>query len=704
MRSSLRLTSMVLAGAVSLANAAHGKDRQRFNLDQEHVRGELIIRRDVGVLGVASAQSDLMAQLGLRTKYRFRSGAEVVRLTQARSDADLLRVAKILAATPGVRSVEANTILRIVRAPNDPEFPRLYGLHNEGAAEGKVDADIDATEAWDITTGSRDVLVGVIDTGVDYTHPDLQSNYWASPGESGVDAQGADKRTNGIDDDNNGFVDDWRGWDFVNNDNDPMDDHGHGTHVSGTIGAAGDDGQGVVGVNWAVSIVGIKFLSGSGSGTLEDAVKAIEYGTTLGVRLTSNSWGGGGYSDTMADAIRLANQRGILFIAAAGNDAADNDESPHFPSSYTHDNVIAVAATDRLDKLADFSCWGKLSVDLSAPGVDILSTVLHGNHEEYSGTSMATPHVSGVVALIMARYPEASLADVRNRVLYSVDLVDGLADKVLTGGRLNAARSLEPDEISPDSVADLGVVGEGTLDSVKLGWSAVGDDGAEGRASAYEIRWALSPITTETEWSQATSGGMVSGGRPTGSAMEFVLGALPVNVEGFASVRAIDNVGHISSLGDSVPFAVRKVHVAAQIDGSSLEGATIQGAWGLETIDDSHTVFSDSVGGSYADNANSTLALAPIVMDAPVAGAMLVVTSKFDLERGFDFGHVEVMSVAGAWVPLDKVSGQSSDWETRKYALGSDVALPLQVQFRTTSDGSIVADGWRIDHVEVWMP
>ena len=223
-----------------------------------------------------------------------------------------------------------------------------------GANAGVVDADIDAPEAWDISTGSKETLVAVIDTGVDYEHEDIAPNYWTNPGESGLDAEGNDKRTNGIDDDGNGFVDDYKGWDFANNDNDPMDDNSHGTHCAGTIGAKGDDGKGVVGVAWDVSIVGVKFLTGSGSGTLDNAIRSIDYVSAVGAKISSNSWGGGGYSAAMEEAIQRNKEDGILFIAAAGNSGTNNDTRAHYPSSYPLDNVLAIAATDNKDNLAGF--------------------------------------------------------------------------------------------------------------------------------------------------------------------------------------------------------------------------------------------------------------------------------------------------------------------------------------------------------------
>ena len=223
----------------------------------------------------------------------------------------------------------------------------------------------------------------------------------------GLDADGNDKQTNGIDDDGNGYVDDFRGWDFINGDNDPMDDHSHGTHCAGTIGAVGNNGVGVVGVNWEVSLVGLKVFTGGGSTTTEALTEAIQYATTIGVDLTSNSWGGGAESEVLRTAIEDADKAGILFVAAAGNSSSDNDRFPHYPSSYDVDNIIAVASTDTNDQLSSFSSYGKESVDVAAPGTQIYSTIPNDGYGYKSGTSMATPHVAGLVALVKSVFTDS---------------------------------------------------------------------------------------------------------------------------------------------------------------------------------------------------------------------------------------------------------------------------------------------------------
>ena len=296
----------------------------------------------------------------------------------------------LLKSHQAIEYVEPDYQVSIARTPDDPRFDELWGLNNDGQTGGTADADIDAVEAWDISTGSRDVVVGVIDTGIDYSHSDLASNMWVNSSEIPGD---------GIDNDGNGFIDDVHGINAITDSGDPMDDEGHGTHVSGTIGASGGNGIGVVGVNHEVSLVGCKFLDAAGSGSTSDAIKCIDYMVSLknsgvNLRVLNNSWGGGGYSQALADAIASSEAADLLFVAAAGNDTIDNDVNPHYPSNYENASVLSVASTDQTDGISWFSHYGLTSVDMGAPGSAILSTTPGESYASYSGTSMATPHVA----------------------------------------------------------------------------------------------------------------------------------------------------------------------------------------------------------------------------------------------------------------------------------------------------------------------
>ncbi len=294
---------------------------------------------------------------------------------------------------------------------------------------------ISATQAWDVTTGSRSVVVAVIDSGIDLTHPDLVANIWTNPGEIAG---------NGIDDDGNGFVDDIHGWNFVTNDANVQDGYGHGTHVAGIIGASGNNGVGVTGINWNVSIMPLRFQDNQGVGYTGDAIKAIQYATMMrrdfgvNVVVINASWGGGtGFSATLETAIRDAGMSGITFVAAAGNSGADNDAVPRYPSGYDLPNVIAVAACDSTGAMPGFSNSGATSVDLVAPGTSIYSTLPGGRYGWLSGTSQAAPQVSGAVALLAAAKPGIAVDVVRSAILGSVDRLPALTGKVASGGRLD---------------------------------------------------------------------------------------------------------------------------------------------------------------------------------------------------------------------------------------------------------------------------
>lgn len=356
-----------------------------------------------------------------------------------------------LSANPAVAYAEPDYILTADATPNDEFYDLLWGLHNTGQTGGTDDADIDAAEAWDITTGDSSVVVGVIDTGVQYDHPDLVNNMWMNPGEIAG---------NGVDDDANGYVDDIYGIDTVNGDTDPMDDQGHGTHVSGTIGAEGNNSIGVVGVNHDVSIVGCKFLGADGSGSTSGAIECIDYMVSLkqaGVNLKAlnNSWGGGGFSASLEASIQAAADEDILFVAAAGNDGVNNDNSPHYPSSYEVDNVVAVASTTHTDGDSGFS-YGLVSVDLGAPGTDIGSTYVDDSYVYASGTSMATPHVAGAAALVWSINPDLTAVEMKQLLMDSGDVNAFLTGKSVSGKRLNVYNALLAAD--PDPGFGLGVI------------------------------------------------------------------------------------------------------------------------------------------------------------------------------------------------------------------------------------------------------
>ncbi len=329
-----------------------------------------------------------------------------------------------------------DALVREDNVPNDPQFAEQWALNNTGQDGGKAGADVQALNAWTKSKGSRDVVVAVLDTGVDYTHLDLVSNMWVRPDNV---PQYFDEEL--------GAYNDLQGFDANINTSDPMDDNGHGTHCSGIIGAEGNNNEGIAGINWNVQIMPLKFLGRGGFGSTKDAIEAINYAIDrkqkgVNIRVISASWGSTQNSKALEDAIRAAGENGILFVAAAGNNSTDNDKRPHYPSNYDLPNVISVAALDRTDSLASFSNYGAKTVHVAAPGREIVSTWLNDAYREASGTSMATPYVSGIAALIIANEPNISVEKLRERLLRSADKIDSLSGKVASGGRINAAKAL----------------------------------------------------------------------------------------------------------------------------------------------------------------------------------------------------------------------------------------------------------------------
>jgi hypothetical protein len=335
-----------------------------------------------------------------------------------------------------VRYAEPNYLLHTSLVPNDASYGQLWAMHNTGqvvnGTAGTPGADIRAEPAWTQTTGSPTVVVGDVDTGIDYTHPDLAANVWSNPGGIGGCAAGT------------------HGYNAITASCDPMDDNNHGSHTAGTIGAVGNNGIGVAGVNWTTQIMGLKFLDASGSGTTANAITAIDFAVQakiagINLRALNNSWGGGGFSQALLDEINKAGANGILFVVAAGNSAVNVDQSSrtaHYPCSYGAATEVCVAATDQNDSLASFSNYGPVSVHLGAPGTNILSTVIGASYAYFDGTSMATPHVTGAAALLLSAPGQGALtvSQVKSAILNSVDPDPALAGLTVTGGRLNLCK------------------------------------------------------------------------------------------------------------------------------------------------------------------------------------------------------------------------------------------------------------------------
>ena len=446
---------MHVAGlGTAVSPAAQGRSQE--TPAAEAVPGELLVQFRPGASAAAKA----------RARGRVGGAADEVvvaanRRDDGKGDLEVVRVppglaianaARGIEADPAVEFAEPNFIYTHTATSNDPYYTNgsLWGMQGD-ASQPANQYGSQAAEAWaNGSIGSRSVYIGVIDEGIQHTHPDLSANVWVNPHDP----------VNGVDDDGNGYVDDKHGWDFDGRNNSVYDGGNkgnlddHGTHVAGTIGGVGGNGQGIAGVNWQVTMISAKFLGRRG-GTTSNAIKAVDYLTDLKTRhglnivATSNSWGGGGFSQALLDAIVRAAKQDILFIAAAGNGGSDgvgdnNDVTPYYPSSYNTtagagwDAVISVASITSTGAKSSFSNYGASSVDIGAPGSGIWSTTASNTYSSYSGTSMATPHVSGAAALYAARYPTITGAALKTAILNAAQPTASLSGKTATGGRLNA--------------------------------------------------------------------------------------------------------------------------------------------------------------------------------------------------------------------------------------------------------------------------
>ncbi len=462
---------VLTGGLFAQGRGQRGAGHDRVN-GHEAAAGEVIVKYRNPKNAAERAQVDAIVDAEQDDELGDSSG-RVRHIKSRRFDAATL-VAYFNGA-PDVEYAEPNYILYAIQTtPTDPSFGQLWGLLNTGQNVGGVGtpgADIDATLAWDTTTGSANVVVGVVDTGVDYNHNDLAGNIWSAPSEFTVNIGGV----------NITCPVGSHGFNAINKTCNPLDDNNHGTHVSGTIGARANNGTGVAGVNWTTSIMGLKFLASNGSGSTTGAINVIDFaiktkqtvGSAANLRVLSNSWGGGGFSQTLLNKINEANAADMLFVAAAGNNGANNDSTPFYPSNYTASNVVAVAATDNNDQRASFSNYGATTVDLGAPGVYILSTTIGNSYSYFNGTSMATPHVSGAAALVLSKCA-LNTAALKSNILNNVDLIASMSGITVTGGRLNVNKALMACNGAPPPptpAAPTGLQATGGSGQVSLTWN-----------------------------------------------------------------------------------------------------------------------------------------------------------------------------------------------------------------------------------------
>ncbi len=598
------------------------------------------------------------------------------------------------AAQASAVAVEPDYVRQAILVPNDPQYLNgtLWGLNQIS------DADIDAPEGWNVRSSASGIIVAIIDTGIKTTHQDLAANMWRNSAEIAG---------NKIDDDANGFVDDVFGCDAYNNDGDPTDDNGHGSHCAGTIGGAGNNGIGVTGVAWGVQLMACKFLSATGSGADSDAVRCIDYARSKGAKILSNSWGGGGAGVSLQAAIERSRTAGLIFVAAAGNDGRNTDSSPSYPASLATDNIVSVAATTRTDTLASFSNYGSVTVDLGAPGDGIFSTVSTSDtaYATYSGTSMATPHVAGVLALLVAQFPTESYSAIITRLLNGTDKIPALAGKTKSGGRLNLANALlgttPPTPVRPANDSFAAAVATSTATWTLAGnntdgTSETGEPAHAGNSAAKSVWWAFT----------APSSGTCTL-RTFGSAFDTVLAVYTgTSVGALVAVASNDNSSS-TVLDSTVSFSTVKGTIyRIVVDGKSGASGAIQLAASLVAavtpVNDTFATATVLTGTSFSVNGSNIGATVQTgepkhagitggksvwwSWTAPSTGTFTLATtgSSFDTTLGI---------YTGTAVNTLKVVGSNDDQSTTLRTSRVVVSVVAGTTYRIAVDGYSAASG-----------
>ncbi len=602
---------------------------------------------------------------------------------------------------PEVAWVQPNYHYRLLETtPNDPFLSVQWHL-----AHPPSGPDIHAPEAWDTTTGNDTVLVAVIDTGIDYNHPDLAANLWTHPGETPGDH---------LDNDGNGYIDDWRGWDFADRDNDPKDDHSHGTHVAGILGAAGNNAVGVAGVCWKVRILPLDAFDFEDS-LSSDLIEAIRYAKNMGARIINASWGDQYEDLLMQEAIREFAAAGGLFVTAAGNDYGENnDYFSSFPPNFDVDALLSVGASDIDDDIAGFSSIGPNRVHLMAPGDNIYSTYpTYLNHVSTpyafkDGTSMASPVVAGVAALLWSWNPGLSNLEVKYRILGGVDRTSVFANECLSGGRLNAAGVFMLDGTPPAAVSDLEVVGR-EFDRLHFRFTATGDDGLTGTARFYDIRYSIAPID-EANWESAKRGYDAPQPMPAGTEVDYTLLRLDEATNYSVRMIVIDEAGNLSSLSNQVTAETTSPRVVFSDDLESSTGSwevPAGSTWALSNVK-SHGgqyCWTESPSGDYT-RGDQYLISPPIDLRGTRL-PLLRFWHRYDIEpmltRIPDYAEIRASTDGLNWSePLAKYWDAADWWILETLDLSAFKGSPqVRIRFHFHADYFNNYDGWYLDDIRV---
>lgn len=568
--------------------------------------------------------------------------------------------------------------------PNDPRFNEMWGLHNTGQTGGTPDADVDAPEAWNAMGTRPKTIVGLIDDGVDWNHPDILANIWVNTGEI---------PGNGIDDDGNGFIDDRNGWDFVSNDNNPTPTSGndHGTHTAGTIAAVINNGIGISGVAKDVELMPIRMYNGQSS-WMSDLVRSIDYCWQNGAKVISVSYNIDGYTQALVDSILRAKAADCIYVNSAGNNGQMNP--PRAAIRSVADNVVFVAASDHNDTLAGFSNYG-VQVEIAAPGVDILSLMPGSGYQMMSGTSMATPHVAGALASVRSVYPNLTARQALDRLISTAETVPAISGNI-SGGRLNLSAALDDDSIAPSDPTNFLFLKKSTS-AVKVSFHGSGDDGVVGQASNYEIRVSKNPINS----GNYNSAQVIPISAPQVNAGELItteLKGLQSGTNYYVAIKAKDNVGNVSGMLLGQVSTVQNT-VLDDAD-TNVWFSALSGPWArtTEQYQSGSMAWSDSPGGSYVNNANVVLQTA---IRVPVKALMsLNFALKYDLESGYDYLNVELSRNGTTWDRVARFTG-TSGWSTHSISLGAYLKEFVYIRFQLTSDGSVTRDGVYVDDVSI---
>ena len=683
--------------------------QEEFLSQYEYVPNQVLVRLKNEVSNLESFAADygttVLHHFDLTGLKASKASSEHLMLLDLKNNLSVAEAMTLMSDDPRVSVVESNDIVHSSETtrqspvePNDLE-DSLWGLHNHGQDGGISGVDIGVKNAWGTTVGSRTgPIVAVVDTGVDYTHQDLKDNIFSNTNEIPND---------GIDNDGNGVIDDTGGYNAGDDNTDPKDDNGHGTHVAGTIGAVGNNGKGVVGVNQQARILPVRFLDAEGAGTTDAAIRALVYASRTGARVVNNSWGGDKYNQLVMDVMADSD---ALFVCAAGNEAYDNDLKAVYPANYDLDNVISVTAHDRSDEFPRFANRGEKTVDLAAPGVDITSTLPKNKYGLLSGTSMATPHVSGAATLIATARPEVTNEELRFLLMNNLEqLPEKYGSRIISGGRLNVGNALERDTVAPGVVKEA-KVDQVTSEKISLSWLATGDDGDEGAATAYEVRYTHGHFKSDdsSEGVPFSQGKRLEVGKPKQAnqkeTVDFIIPPSGKERHFALGVVAIDNVlnkGDLTTLDVAVPAA----KVALEDTADTQETAFVPSEhWTKVEVEGRGQVFTESPEGDYPADRDAVLTSKKFSLEG-YKNPQIHFDCKVDVEKKHDKFVVEIEKYGWfgrrSWAEVARFDG-FEDWKNHKIDISDYTGRDdMRIRFRLESDRDRNRDGVYLDNIVI---